>query len=138
MNASGEAVGALARYYRIEPSDMLIVADDVALPLGRLRARARGSAGGHNGFRSIAQHLGTDAWPRLRLGVGRGDDRRDLADHVLARFEPDESAAVDEMIERAADAVQVFLGDGIGAVMNRFNAAPVEESSEHDTKDSQS
>jgi PTH1 family peptidyl-tRNA hydrolase len=138
MNASGEAVGALARYYRIEPSDVLIVADDVALPLGRLRARARGSAGGHNGFRSIAQHLGTDAWPRLRIGVGRGDNRRDLADHVLALFEPAEAAAVDEMIERAADAVQVFLGDGIEVVMNRFNAAPVEENSEHDRKDSQS
>jgi PTH1 family peptidyl-tRNA hydrolase len=138
MNASGEAVGALARYYRVEPPDVFVVADDVALPLGRLRARARGSAGGHNGFKSIAQHLGTDAWPRLRLGVGRGDDRRDLADHVLARFEPDEAAAVDEMIERAADAAQVFLGEGIEAVMNRFNAAPAEESSEHDTKDSQS
>jgi PTH1 family peptidyl-tRNA hydrolase len=138
MNLSGEAVAALARYYRIEPADMLVVADDVALPLGRLRARARGSAGGHNGFKSIARHLGTEDWPRLRLGVGRGDDRRDLADHVLARFEPGEEAAVNEMIERAADAVQVFVSDGIEAVMNRFNAPPTEEISEHDRKDSQS
>ncbi len=138
MNLSGEAVGALARYYRIEPADVFVVADDVALPLGRLRARARGSAGGHNGFKSIAQHLGTEDWPRLRLGVGRGDDRRDLADHVLARFEPGEQAVADEMIERAADAVQVFLTDGIEAVMNRFNAPPTEEISEHDKKDSQS
>jgi PTH1 family peptidyl-tRNA hydrolase len=114
------------------------VADDVALPLGRLRARARGSAGGHNGFKSIAQHLGTDVWSRLRIGVGRGDNRRDLAEHVLARFEPDEAAAVDEAIERAADAVQVFLGEGVEAVMNRFNAPPAEENSEDDTKDSQS
>ena len=70
MNLSGEAVGALPRYYKMEIGDVLVVADDVALPLGRLRARARGSAGGHNGFKSIAQHLGTDDWARLRLGVG--------------------------------------------------------------------
>jgi peptidyl-tRNA hydrolase, PTH1 family len=117
-----------------------VVADEVALPLGRLRARARGSAGGHNGFKSIAQHLGTDAWARLRVGVGRGDARRDLADHVLATFDRDEVPVIEEAIARAADAVEVFVADGIGPVMNRFNPSAAEERSEEneaDKKDSQ-
>ena len=76
MNLSGEAVGGLARFYKVDPSDILVVADDVNLPLGRLRLRARGSAGGHNGFKSIIGCLGTDAFPRLRVGVGRGDPAR--------------------------------------------------------------
>jgi PTH1 family peptidyl-tRNA hydrolase len=139
MNLSGEAVGALARYFKVEIGDVLVVADEVALPLGRLRARARGSAGGHNGFKSIAQHLGTDAWARLRIGVGRGDTRRDLADHVLATFDRDEVPAIEEAINKAADAVDTFVAEGIGPVMNRFNAAGAEERSEEeaDTKDSQ-
>ncbi|HEY7789160.1 MAG TPA: aminoacyl-tRNA hydrolase [Vicinamibacterales bacterium] len=122
MNLSGQAVGETLRYYRVDPVDLLIVTDDVNLPMGRLRARVRGSAGGHNGLASIISSLGTNEFPRLRLGVGRGDARRDLKDHVLGRFEPDEAAAIREMIERAADAVAVFIGDGIAAVMNRFNA----------------
>ena len=141
MNLSGEAVGALVRYYRVEIGDVFVVADEVALPLGRLRARARGSAGGHNGFKSIAQHLGTDAWARLRVGVGRGDTRRDLADHVLATFDRDEVPVIEEAIARAADAVEVFVVDGIGPVMNRFNPTAAEERSEEneaDKKDSQS
>jgi peptidyl-tRNA hydrolase, PTH1 family len=141
MNLSGEAVGALTRYYRIETGDLLVVADDVSLPLGRLRARARGSAGGHNGFKSITQHLGTDAFARLRVGVGRGDARRDLADHVLATFAPDERPVVEEAIAAAADAVAMFVAEGIEAVMNRFNGPPAaEERSEDSTqreKDSQ-
>jgi PTH1 family peptidyl-tRNA hydrolase len=141
MNLSGEAVGALARYYKLDIGDLLVVADDANLPLGRLRARARGSAGGHNGFKSIMQHLGTDAFARLRVGVGRGDARRDLADHVLATFEPEERPVVEEAIAAAADAVAMFVAEGIGPVMNRFNApAAAEERSEDSTqreKDSQ-
>jgi PTH1 family peptidyl-tRNA hydrolase len=129
MNLSGEAVAALARYYRIEPDALLVVTDDVNLPLARLRARARGSAGGHNGLRSVAQHLGTEAFPRLRVGVGRGDQRRDLADHVLARFDADETPVIDAAIARAADAAALFATEGIGPVMNRFNAV-AEESEE--------
>ncbi len=123
MNLSGEAVAGLAHFYRIESSDILVVADDVNLPLGRLRLRASGSAGGHNGFRSIIQHLGTQAFPRLRVGVGRGDLRRDLADHVLARFEPDEEAAAMKAVARAADAVEMFLSEGFDAAMNQYNRA---------------
>ena len=122
MNLSGAAVGALARYYRIETPDLLVVTDDVNLPLGRLRARPGGSAGGHNGLKSVAEDLGTDDYARLRVGVGRGDERRDLADHVLARFEDDERPVIETAILRAADAVETFLEDGIEVVMNRFNA----------------
>jgi PTH1 family peptidyl-tRNA hydrolase len=140
MNLSGEALGALVRYFKIEVGDLLVVADDVDLPLGRLRARARGSAGTHNGFKSVAQHLGTDAWPRLRVGVGRGDRRRDLADRVLATFDRDELPVIEAATTRAADAVDTFVAEGIEAVMNRFNASAAEERSEDneaDTKDSQ-
>jgi peptidyl-tRNA hydrolase, PTH1 family len=121
MNLSGVAVGELARYFRIALDDILVIVDEAALDLGRLRARARGSAGGHNGLKSVAEHLGTDDYPRLRLGVGRGDARRDLADHVLARFDAAEAPVVAELIDRAADAVEMFVESGIGPVMNTFN-----------------
>jgi PTH1 family peptidyl-tRNA hydrolase len=123
MNASGEAVGALLRYYRIPQPDLLVVVDEVQLPLGRLRARPDGSAGGHNGLKSIIAHLGED-FCRLRMVVGRGDSRRDLADHVLAKFDRDEADDVARMTARAADAAQTFLTAGIAAVMNEFNGDP--------------
>ncbi|HEY2906932.1 MAG TPA: aminoacyl-tRNA hydrolase [Vicinamibacterales bacterium] len=120
MNASGQAIGELLRYFKIEIADMLVIVDEVQLPLGRVRARVRGSAGGHNGLKSVIAHLGTD-FPRLRIGVGRGDARRDLADHVLAKFDKDEGAEVERMTMRAADAAEVFVTEGIAAVMNQFN-----------------
>ncbi len=123
MNLSGQAVAGLAAFYKIEPADVLVVADDVALPLGRLRARPEGGAGGHNGLKSIIQHFGTQAFPRLRVGVGRGDDRRDLADHVLGRFEAGERETVSAAVLRAADAAERFLSEGIERVMSAFNAA---------------
>lgn len=121
MNLSGDAVGALGRYYKVSVADTLVVTDDVNLPLGRLRVRASGTEGGHNGLKSIAAALGTIDYPRLRIGVGRGDTRRDLADHVLARFEADEQAAIDAAIARAADAAEMWLDRGIEDVMNAFN-----------------
>ena len=90
------------------------------LPLGRLRARTRGSAGGHNGLKSVIAHIGEE-FARLRIGVGRGDSRRDLADHVLARFDSDEAAEVERMTTRAADAAEMFITAGIAAVMNQYN-----------------
>jgi PTH1 family peptidyl-tRNA hydrolase len=126
MNESGQAVGELARYYKIDIADLLIVVDEVHLPLGKLRARARGSAGGHNGLKSAIAHLGSE-FPRLRVGVGRGPEgpdgkaRRDLADHVLARFEPDETEDAARMTGRAADAGEMFITSGIEAVMNAYN-----------------
>jgi PTH1 family peptidyl-tRNA hydrolase len=121
MNLSGEAVAGACQYYKIEVSDLLVVTDDVNLPLGRLRARGGGSEGGHNGLRSIVEHLGTIEYPRLRVGVGRGDSRWDLADHVLSRFEPDEVPVMSAAIERAADAVEVWVAEGIDRTMNLFN-----------------
>ena len=123
MNLSGQAVSGLAGFYKIEPADVFIVTDDVALPVGRLRARREGGAGGHNGLKSIIQSLATPAFPRMRVGVGRGDNRRDLADHVLGRFDADERDTVSAAVLRAADATEMFLSDGIERVMNAFNAA---------------
>ena len=120
MNASGEAVGGLVRYFKIDVADLLVIVDEVQLPLGKLRARVRGSAGGHNGLKSIIAHLG-DEFSRLRVGVGRGDGRRDLADHVLSRFDAEEAAEVERMTTRAADAAEAFITSGIAAVMNGFN-----------------
>ncbi len=120
MNLSGEAVGGLVRYFKIVPVDVLVIVDEVQLPLARLRAGARGSAGGHNGLKSIVEHVGVD-FARLRVGVGRGDARRDLADHVLSRFDRSEQAEVERMTVRAADAAEMFITSGIAAVMNEFN-----------------
>ena len=130
MNRSGEAVGALARYYDIAPADVLIVVDEVQLPFTRLRARARGSAGGHNGLKSVIAGLGSTEFPRLRLGVGRGDGRRDLADHVLAKFEKGEQADLETFIARAADAAEMFAVADIGKVMNTYNPDPTEPDNE--------
>jgi PTH1 family peptidyl-tRNA hydrolase len=126
MNRSGDAVAALARYYGIAPADLLVVLDDVDLPFGRLRVREGGSAGTHNGLRSVLERLGTRDVPRLRLGVGRGDARRDLADHVLSTFDGGERAALDTFIARAADAAEMFAAEGIVKVMNTYNPDPAD------------
>jgi len=120
MNLSGQAIGELARYFKIEVADLIVVVDEVHLPLGKLRARKRGSAGGHNGLKSVIAHLG-DEFARLRLGVGLGGEQRNMADHVLSRFEKDEAAEVERMTTRAADAAEMFITSGIEAVMNAFN-----------------
>ena len=130
MNRSGEAVAALARYYDIAASELLVVVDEVALPFTRLRARAGGSAGGHNGLKSVIAGLGSTDFPRLRLGVGRGDARRDLADHVLAKFESGEKADLETFITRAADAAEMFAVADIGKVMNTYNPDPTEPDNE--------
>jgi PTH1 family peptidyl-tRNA hydrolase len=124
MNLSGNAVAALTRYYDVPPEELLVVVDEAALPFGRVRVRARGSAGGHNGLKSVIERLGTTEFPRLRLGVGRGDGRRDLADHVLSMFEPSECAELESFITRAADAAEMFAAEGIGKVMNTYNPEP--------------
>jgi peptidyl-tRNA hydrolase, PTH1 family len=121
MNLSGFAIGQLLRYFKIDTADLLVIVDEAQLELGRLRARPRGSAGGHNGLKSVVEQLGTETFPRLRIGVGRGEPRRDLAGHVLATFDGDERAVVESAVARAADAVELFASEGIGPVMNRFN-----------------
>jgi peptidyl-tRNA hydrolase, PTH1 family len=121
MNLSGHAVGELLHYYKIALADLLVIVDDINLELARLRARPSGSAGGHNGLKSVIARLGTTEFARLRLGVGRGDARRDLADHVLSKFEADERSALGEFIARAADAAEMFAAEGIEKVMNTYN-----------------
>jgi peptidyl-tRNA hydrolase, PTH1 family len=126
MNLSGVAVSEFANYRNVEHDDLLVVVDDVDLPLGRMRARARGSAGTHNGLKSVVAQLGTTGFPRLRVGVGRGDRRRDLADYVLAKFDAAEQAALNEIVTRAAEAAEMFAAEGIEKVMNRYNPGPAE------------
>lgn len=124
MNLSGDAVSRVAAFHKLTPADVLVIVDEVQLPVGRLRVRRSGSAGGHNGLKSIIQHIGAE-FPRLRIGVGRGDPKWDLADHVLSRFAREERDEVAESVQRAADAAELFLADGTEAVMNRFNADAV-------------
>ena len=126
MNRSGYAVSRFAGYHQIEPGEILVVVDEVDLPLGRIRIRSKGSAGTHNGLKSVVEQLGTREFPRLRMGVGRGDARRDLADYVLATFEPAEQPEVESLITRAADAAQMFAAESIEKVMNAYNPGTAE------------
>ena len=121
MNLSGGAVVGLLQFYKIELPDTLVIVDEVQLDTGRLRIRPEGSAGGHNGLKSLIASLGTHAFPRLRIGVGRGDARRDLADHVTARFEPEERSVIEDAIARAADAAELFVAEDLAPAMNRYN-----------------
>ena len=122
MNLSGEAVGEAARFYKIPPDHVLVISDDVDLPLGKLRLRTGGSAGGHNGLKSVIQHLGTDQFPRLKVGVGgKPHPDYDMADWVLGKFQGEDKKVMDEAARRAADAVECFLREGAQKAMNRFN-----------------
>jgi PTH1 family peptidyl-tRNA hydrolase len=121
MNASGPAVLGLLQFFKIELQHLLVIVDDVNLEAGRLRARGAGSAGGHNGLKSIIGALGSDAFARLRVGVGGGDPRRDLSGHVLGRFAPEERPIIAEAVARSADAAELFVAEGMAPVMNRFN-----------------
>ncbi len=129
MNLSGVAVRDLCHYYRIDQEELLVVADDINLPVGKLRVRRHGSDGGHNGFGSIIEVLNTVRFDRLRLGVGRGDGRPDLADYVLDRFEQEERKEIDRAIERAACSIDVFLEHGTDTMMEQFNGEGSPDSS---------
>jgi peptidyl-tRNA hydrolase, PTH1 family len=121
MNESGRSVGAAARFFKVEPEQVLVVHDDVDLEPGRLQARAGGGLAGHNGLRSLAQHLGSQEFERLRIGVGRPGrgDPRSVADYVLSPFAPEDDA--DALVSRAADAVEAVVSDGLDAAQQRFN-----------------
>lgn len=119
MNLSGEVVGGFARYHRMEPSGILVVLDDAALPLGALRLRRSGSAGGQNGLRSVIAHLGTEEIPRLRFGIGAASGS--LHGHVLGKFSSEEWPAVRQAVDRAADAVEYANDHGLDAAMNFYN-----------------
>lgn len=121
MNLSGRCVRELIDFYQLPFEDLLVVCDDINLPLGKLRARARGTHGGHNGLRDIQNHLGTTGYSRLRIGVGapEGDD---AIDHVLGRFRPSERDVIDEAVRQAVQAAACWAEKGIEACMNEFNA----------------
>lgn len=122
MNLSGEAVGEAARFYKLKTERVLVVCDDVALPPGKLRLRASGSAGGHNGLKSIAQHLGSEAYPRLRVGVGgKPHPDFDLADWVLARPQGEDAKAIEKAVARAAEAIPLILSQGVERAQEKVN-----------------
>ena len=121
MNLSGEAVGAVKDFYQLPLEQVLVAVDDVDLPLGEIRLRPGGGAGGHHGLESIGQHLGSDGFARLRLGIGRADGAREITDYVRARFSADDAALMEKVLVRAADQAECWLADGIEKAMNRFN-----------------
>ncbi len=127
MNLSGRAVRACAQFYKIAAAETLIIYDDLALPLGQLRLRKDGSSGGQNGMESVIDHLGTNAVPRLRVGIGAATGHRSMVDHVLGSFTVAERQEFDVAVERAADAVQHARFHGVEAAMNLFNRSPGDE-----------
>jgi PTH1 family peptidyl-tRNA hydrolase len=120
MNSSGEAVGKLFAFYKIAPADLLVVYDDLDLPLGKMRLRPQGSAGGHHGMESIIARIGTSDFARLRVGIGRPNPDDDI-DHVLGVFNHAERAAMDETFACAVEAIEVWVREGIDNAMNKFN-----------------
>lgn len=123
MNRSGEPLSAVANFYKIAPAEVLVVLDDLALELGRLRLRTEGGTGGHNGLESIIMHLGTEAIPRLRIGIGAAPSEG-AVDYVLGRFFEEEIPVVEKTIERAADTVKCAIDKGVLSAMNLFNKIP--------------
>jgi PTH1 family peptidyl-tRNA hydrolase len=119
MNLSGQSVRPLSQFYKIEPDQMLVILDDMALPLGKLRIRSEGSAGGHNGLKSIIEHFGTPTIPRLRVGIGSAE--RDAVDHVLGRFALEEQAPLEQSLARALEAIDCTRTQGLAAAMNTYN-----------------
>jgi PTH1 family peptidyl-tRNA hydrolase len=128
MNRSGHAIATSAGFYKLAPSDVLIVTDDMALDVGRIRFRAKGSAGGHNGLKDIIARLGSDNFPRLRVGIG-DSGRMDSADYVLSRFSADERMTIDKAVQTAVEAVLCWLRDGIDIAMTRYNVRSDSEES---------
>lgn len=127
MNLSGESVRAMADYYKVGPEQIIVIYDDISLPPGQLRVRARGSAGGHNGIKNIIQHLGTQEFPRVRVGIGDKPRQMDLADYVLSRFSAGEQKLMEEAFSEAARAVECMIIQDIEKAMNEFNRRKQEE-----------
>ena len=122
MNLSGEAVREAAAFYKIPPEHILVVSDEVALAPGKLRVRRSGSAGGHNGLKNIIAHLGTDQFPRIRLGVGqKPHPDYDMADWVLGKFQGEDKKAVEAAVKKAADAAECLIREGVDKAMNQYN-----------------
>jgi PTH1 family peptidyl-tRNA hydrolase len=121
MNLSGESVSAVAKYYKIPPQDVIVIYDDINLDVGRLRIRDKGSAGGHNGIKNLIAHLGTEEFPRIRIGVGQKPPKMDLVDYVLSRFSEEDQVLMCQGYQRACEALKLLLVDDIPEAMNQFN-----------------
>ncbi len=121
MNSSGETAGALMNFYQLPLAALLVAVDDADLPLGEIRLRAGGGSGGHHGLESIGQHLGSNEFARLRMGIGRKDGAREITDYVLARFDDAESALMEKVLDRAANQAECWLDAGLDKAMNQFN-----------------
>ena len=121
MNASGEAVAAVAEYFHIPAGRLLVSVDDADLPLGEVRLRPKGGSGGHHGLESIEQHLALAEFARQRIGIGRRDGQREITGHVLGQFGSDEAALLEKLLQRAADQAESWLANGIEKAMNQFN-----------------
>ena len=122
MNLSGEAAGEAARFYKVPPERVLVISDDVSLPLGKLRVRGNGSAGGHNGIKNIIAHLGTDRFPRVKVGVGAPPNPEyDMVDWVVGGFSSDERKTIDAALDRALDAAECVIERGVTEAQNRYN-----------------
>ncbi len=133
MNLSGKSVAEAIGFYKLDPAmDMLVIVDDVALPVGTIRVRASGSAGGHNGLIDIQLKLGTDAYPRLRIGVDACPPMMSLEDYVLGRFTGEQTALLEPALDKAADAAETFVSKGVAAAMNAFNTRPAGSASPSD------
>lgn len=128
MNLSGESIREIADFYKIEPENIIILCDDINLPEGQLRIRLKGSAGGHNGLKNIISHLGTQEFPRIRIGVGEKPRGMDLADYVLGRFPKEQQALMEQAYHDAADAACMMIEEGADAAMNHFNRRNKENS----------
>ena len=122
MNLSGEAVAPFMRSEGIKPSEILVIYDDMDLPLGRMRIRKNGSSGGHNGIKSLIEHLGTENFPRMRIGIGRSAKKTGTVDFVLSGFEGDDTGLLDRMLDKACDAAILSLRRGLAMTMNNFNS----------------
>ena len=121
MNRSGQSVRAVADWYKVKPQSVLVIYDDMDLPVGKLRLRLSGSAGGHNGMKSIIAHLGGKDFPRLRIGIGKSDGNRETISHVLGKFAPDEISTIEEILYVSVKAIELSLREGVERSMNRYN-----------------
>lgn len=121
MNLSGESIGEIIRFYKASAEDLIVIYDDIDLDVGKIRIRAKGSAGGHNGIKNIIQHIGTESFDRIRIGIGHKPPHFDLADYVLSRYGNDELPLIRDAVDNAADAVEIIISDGINKAMNKYN-----------------
>ncbi|MEN9518136.1 MAG: hypothetical protein RLZZ381_724 [Cyanobacteriota bacterium] len=126
MNRSGQSVRAVTDWYKVESRSVLVIYDDMDLPVGRLRMRLSGSAGGHNGMKSIIAHLGSQEFPRLRIGIGKSDGEKTTISHVLGKFAPEEAKAIEEILYISVKAVELSLKQGIEQSMNRYNGLSID------------